>query len=153
MNVLPPGELIHALKWRKDRMMNALYHNDVSAVRAFLIGASLAWGGWLFIPGNSLELPGLRMLNEIFQNEYLLSVIPISAAVGRFITSETFGLFGLRMRFIADAIASGWWLALTVSLLFSNALIPGIGVYGLMTVFSLWVLWRDVPPRVPPGVA
>lgn len=144
------SSLREVIRYKWLRMVNALYHNDVSAVRAFLIGASLAWGGWLFAPGNSLELRGLRVLEEIFKNEYVLAILPLASALARLLATDTIGVLGRRARLIADAIASAWWLGLTVSLYLSSALAPGIGVYSLTTIFSLWVLWRDASPKKCP---
>lgn len=130
------------------KLLIGFYYKDPRASRALLIGASLAWAAWLFTPGDSLrEATALRVIAVIFPYEWTVASVPMSiAAFQGFVTFPRFN----RLRLIADFTSSAWWVFLSITYFLSNPFAPSIGVYLTLTVFSLWIVWRDTDPKLSP---
>lgn len=130
------------------RLLIGLYYKDPRASRALLIGASTAWAMWLFTPGDSFKSStALVVLSGLLRQEWAAAAIPLTISTLQIVV--TFKRFN-RFRLVADFASSSWWLFLCISYFISNPLIPAIGVYITLTVFSLWIVWRDTNPKPSP---
>lgn len=130
------------------KLLIGLYYKDPRASRALLIGASTAWASWLFTPGDALATSrALQYMSGLLHEEWIAAAIPLLLSACQ--VAVTFPRLN-RYRLLADFSASTWWVFLTISYFLSNPLAPTIGVYIVLTVFSLWIVWRDTNPKPYP---
>lgn len=136
----------------KANAMAWLFYSDTTPTRSFLIGACIVWGTWVIgVDGFIPEVQSLATMYQMFRSANLIASIPISIAIFQVATIffsrwMTVNL-AKRLSVFSGVLMSAWWIFTAVSYWRSSPFLPSIGVYLTMSVFGLWVVWRDAIPK------
>ena len=132
----------------KASAMAWLFYADTTPTRSFLIGACIVWGTWVIgVDGFIPEVASLATMYQIFHSANLIASIPLSVAVFQIIVLWRGKALHKSFSLVAGALMSAWWIFTAVSYWRSSPLLPSIGVYVVMSLFGLWVVWRDASPK------
>lgn len=117
-----------------------ILHEDTESTE-FVIGCFAAgWGLFLLLPFNTFaSAPTAFRAMEQTAAEWAWGAVLLSVGLLKLI-----GLYTgrLTLRRLGGVLVTGLWGFITVMVVRSNPLSTGIVVYGLLTIFSGWTVWR-----------